>query len=171
MYEDVRARYRPERITTLFVGESPPYKGGFFYSGRCNLLYRFRETIGFEGTAEQFLAQFRAQGWFLDDLCLEPVDDPDEKKDRKRKWREAQAGLADRIRTYQPLAIVVFVMGIAPIVREAVRSSGCTAKVYTLPFPGRYHAGRFQQEMADILPILPVAEGELGPTLVQAAAR
>jgi hypothetical protein len=29
----VRAEYRPQRITVLFVGESPPSNGKFFYYG------------------------------------------------------------------------------------------------------------------------------------------
>src|SRR5229473_704723 len=45
--EATRARFRPERITTLFVGESAPDSGDFF-------------------------TRFKAYGWYLDDLgaCL-----------------------------------------------------------------------------------------------------
>jgi hypothetical protein len=32
--EALRASYRPSRITTLFVGESAPISGDFFYDGR-----------------------------------------------------------------------------------------------------------------------------------------
>jgi hypothetical protein len=35
--EAVRARYRPPRITTLFVGESPPASGKFFHAGNTVL--------------------------------------------------------------------------------------------------------------------------------------
>jgi hypothetical protein len=31
--EAVRARYRPPQIATLFVGETPPANGKFFYAG------------------------------------------------------------------------------------------------------------------------------------------
>ncbi|MBR0936987.1 hypothetical protein [Bradyrhizobium jicamae] len=35
--EAERLRYRPERITTLFVGESAPHSGDFFYFGNTNM--------------------------------------------------------------------------------------------------------------------------------------
>jgi hypothetical protein len=34
--EAARAKFRPERITTLFVGESAPPSGDFFYHGNGN---------------------------------------------------------------------------------------------------------------------------------------
>ena len=36
--EATRASYRPDRITTLFVGESAPASGDFFYFGNNNML-------------------------------------------------------------------------------------------------------------------------------------
>ena len=33
LIEATRARFRPERVMTLFVGESAPARGGFFYFG------------------------------------------------------------------------------------------------------------------------------------------
>jgi hypothetical protein len=43
--EVTRARYRPDRITTLFVGESAPASGAFFYHGDSAMLrYMQRAT-------------------------------------------------------------------------------------------------------------------------------
>ena len=43
--EFTRARYRPDRITTLFVGESAPASGAFFYHGDSAMLrYMQRAT-------------------------------------------------------------------------------------------------------------------------------
>jgi hypothetical protein len=36
--EIIRTRYRPDRITTLFVGESAPASGAFFYHGDSTML-------------------------------------------------------------------------------------------------------------------------------------
>ena len=36
--EITRARYRPDRITTLFVGKSAPASGAFFYHGDSAML-------------------------------------------------------------------------------------------------------------------------------------
>jgi hypothetical protein len=44
-----RARYRPDRITTLFVGESAPVSGAFFYHGESAMLrYMKRDAALYE---------------------------------------------------------------------------------------------------------------------------
>jgi hypothetical protein len=74
--EEARARYRPERITTLFIGESPPRSGKFFHYGNTALArymsYAMRSAgLGDDGDV---LDRFKACGWYLDDLVLEPVN-------------------------------------------------------------------------------------------------
>lgn len=77
LIEATRARFRPERIMTLFVGESAPARGGFFYFGN-NAMVRYvqqaieRSPLGRDGA--DILDRFKALGWFLDDLSLAPVD-------------------------------------------------------------------------------------------------
>ena len=43
--EATRTRFRPERITTLFVGESAPASGDFFYYGNTAMLRYMREAV------------------------------------------------------------------------------------------------------------------------------
>jgi len=43
--EATRARFRPERITTLFVGESAPASGDFFYYGDNAMLGYMRQAV------------------------------------------------------------------------------------------------------------------------------
>ena len=62
--EVTRARYRPDRITTLFIGEAAPAREAFFYYGN-SALTRHMETA---------LEPFKAYGWYLNDLVLTPVD-------------------------------------------------------------------------------------------------
>jgi|SRR5262249_48426574 len=105
--EIIRARYRPHRITTLFVGESAPVSGAFFYYGN-SALARHMETAltanGLGGNGE-FLEHFKAYGWYLDDLVLVPVDHLP-KTQRHAQCIAATSSLADRIAEYRPLAIV-----------------------------------------------------------------
>src|SRR6516225_11447130 len=70
-FEEIRASYRPERITTLFVGESAPYGGTFFYNQDSGLFREIRKA--FLGGA-LFLETFRQSRFYLDDLVLEPVN-------------------------------------------------------------------------------------------------
>ena len=55
--ESVRARYRPERILTLFVGESAPHSGKFFYLGNTALKRHMQEAMEAAGMggSDEFL--------------------------------------------------------------------------------------------------------------------
>ena len=79
--EVTRAGFRPDRITTLFVGESAPASGAFFYHGdNAMLRYMQRATEAALGVESgKFFDRFKASGWFLDDLVLTPVNAPPER--------------------------------------------------------------------------------------------
>lgn len=88
-YIQARNKYNPkvvnQSIKFLLIGESPPANGGYFYFekavGRGNL---FRETMkaleipldkmskGYDKGAA--LKEFQARGFFLIDVCYEPVN-------------------------------------------------------------------------------------------------
>jgi len=155
--EAIRARYRPKRIVTLFVGESAPASGAFFYYGNTALareMARATTAAGLIGAGD-FLDQFKAYGWYLDDLVLTPINQL-ERAARKKQCRDAQKSLADRIAEYQPRAIVSLLLSIKDIVEDAAIAAGSDAPRYAVPFPGNGQQTRFRKEMARILPLLPV---------------
>src|SRR4051812_23457109 len=118
--EAIRARFRPSRITTLFVGESAPVSGDFFYYGNTNMTRYMKQTVdaAFGESSTDFLERFRSFGWYLDDLVLEPVNAM-KGPERRASCRSAQQSLTDRIGRYQPLAIVSLMKSINPIVDAA----------------------------------------------------
>jgi hypothetical protein len=63
--EDVRARYRPERIATLFVGESAPVGGDFFYYGNSGMTRYMKRAVddAFGPSDSDFLERFKSFGW------------------------------------------------------------------------------------------------------------
>lgn len=154
--ETIRARYRPDRIKTLFVAESPPQSGLFFYCDDKTMKRHMQRAVeaalGVSG--DDFLETFKAYGWYLDDLVLTPVNGDSKLKRRQKCW-EAQRGLADRIRAYQPEAIVSLLRCIAPIVDGAARMAESKAARYSVPFPGMGHQKRFLAEMESVIPLLP----------------
>ena len=153
--EAVRARYRPERIKTLFVGESAPYSGDFFYCGNTAMLRYMRRAVELAfGETGNFLESFKAYGWYLDDLVLTPVNHLT-KSQRKAKCLDAQKSLADRIVVYQPEAIVSLLIVIEPFVNAAAITAGNDAPRYAVPFPGMGQQVRFHAAMARIIPKLP----------------
>ena len=62
--EVTRARYRPDRITTLFVGESAPASGAFFYHGDSAMLRYMQQA-----KAERSLIDLRPWAGFSMTLC------------------------------------------------------------------------------------------------------
>jgi len=157
--ESVRARYRPKRITTLFVGESATHSGNFFYYGNTAMFSHMRSAVESSfGKNDDFLETFKAYGWYLDDLVSEPVNRLPKPK-RFAKCMGAQKSLADRIADYRPKAIVSLLESIEPIVNAASAIAGSDAAFYGVPFPGVGHQTKFRDAMAVMLPKLPRLTG------------
>ncbi len=154
--ETVRASYRPKPILTLFVGESAPNSGDFFYYGNTALtgyMSKAMEAAGLGGDGD-FLERFKAYGWYLDDLVLTPVNHLKRAR-RKKECRDAQSSMAARIKEYQPRAIVSLLLSIRDIVEAAAIDAGSNARLFAVPFAGMGQQLRFLEKMAHILPLLP----------------
>jgi hypothetical protein len=156
--EIIRARYRPDRITTLFVGESAPESGAFFYYGNSALTHQMETALTANGLGgnRDFLERFMSYGWYLDDLVLTPVNHLP-KAQREAQCIAAVHSLADRIAEYRPLGIVSVLLKIKDIVGIAAKLARSDAVQFAVPFPGNGQQARFQREMARILPRLPIA--------------
>lgn len=149
--EALRHSYRPERITTLFIGESAPIGGSFFYDGNSQL-YRYMKMAF--GGSDDFLRQ---KGFFLDDLVLYPINNLTGPQ-RKKLHREWVRSLAQRIAEYRPIAVVSMLGSIQGPIRSAIEKSGLESiEHYTVPFAGMGHQSKFQKEIALIIPKLPQA--------------
>lgn len=153
--EAIRVKFRPHQIKTLFVGESAPVSGDFFYHGNSNMLRYMKEVVeSVFGKSDDFLDTFKSYGWYLDDLVLTPVNGLG-RPERKAKCRDAQSGLAARIAEYQPKAIVSLLSSIRETVEAAASDAGSIATRYSVPFPGNGQQARFRVKMTEILPKLP----------------
>jgi hypothetical protein len=155
--ERLRRRFRPRCISTLFVGESPPHGGTFFYKKDSVLYDRMRES--FNAGANCFLSEFKAKGFYLDDLVLRPINQIKDKEMRDEYRQKGVPSLARRMVDYRPAAVVALMRGICPMVCHAMCKARLThLPLYVVPFPGRpQHQKRFKMEMAEIIPKLPVA--------------
>jgi hypothetical protein len=138
--ETLRTSYRPDPVRVLFVGESAPAGGTFFYSGDSNLFQQTRQ--GFEAayqciwpSATEFLAAFKQLGCYLDDLCIEPVNHLDDRQRYQRRI-DSVPSLGERLATYAPTALVIVMKKIEPYVNEAMEQVGIDIPhQYVLPFP------------------------------------
>jgi hypothetical protein len=90
----------------LFVGESAPVSGGFFYRGNPlvtqSVMSAIEESLPGRGT----IASFKANSWYLDDLSITPIDNL-RGKARRDACVAARESLAERRATHKTLAIRV----------------------------------------------------------------
>jgi hypothetical protein len=154
--EHLRRRFKPAVIRVLFVGESPPAGGTFFYQGNSNLARYTEEAFAaayerrFKNSAA-FLRFFKGLGCYLDDLCLVPVNNL-ERAERVEHRKAGIEPLAGRLATYRPQAVVAVMRAIEPHVQDAVRRAGLDlTPVHGLPFPALGHQPRYVRSLADLL--------------------
>jgi hypothetical protein len=154
-FEDLRKSYRPDLITTLFVGESAPASGRFFYSGDSSLFHAMKREFG---NQETFLEDFKKKGFYLDDLVLTPINKL-ERHERLTQREEAIPELAKRLLEYEPEAVVVVMRAILPTVLKAMRMAVVSYEPFCVPHPAFGNWTRFSNAMKEIIDSLPVADG------------
>ena len=138
--EQLRNRHRPQPVQLLFIGESPPASGRFFYHGDSGLYRAMREAFQAADPSiyyESFLAAFQALGCYLIDLCREPVDHLDPQS-RRAACQAAEASLASTIARLRPLTIATIVRSIEANVLNAVARANWQGTMIHLPYPGRW---------------------------------
>jgi hypothetical protein len=152
--EALRRSFRPQKIATLFVGESAPISGKFFYDRNTNFYRYVKQAL--DG-GENFLEEFKAKGFFLDDLVLKPINGMSQKE--RRHWhKESEPFLTERIASYKPHAVISVMKDIHDVVADAIRKSGVqNVTHYCLPFPGQGHQTKFIKELRRISAELPMA--------------
>lgn len=157
----LRGRYRPDRVRLLFIGESPPASGRFFYNRDSGLYRAIRDAfllIDSSITDANFLDRFKASGCFLTDTCPYPVDRMDPKS-RRAACLEGEAKLSRTIKRLQPDAIVTLVRSVRPIVERATSAANWSGRSIDAPYPGRWirHREKFLElilpELRSLTPI------------------
>jgi len=154
--EELRRKYKPKRTRVLFIGESAPAGGTFFYRGDSNLARHTKEAfaVAFNRSFEddnEFLDFFKSTGCYLDDLCLVPVN-KEAPVERSRCWEKGIEPLSRRMRKAKPKAVVVVMKGIRRHVeRAAIRAGIDPAALHTLPFPTRGRQKCYVESLVGLL--------------------
>jgi hypothetical protein len=139
----------------LFVGESQPASGRFFYQADSGLYRAIRQTFlsAFPNLKDaDFLESFRELDCYLVDLCGNPVDRLPMKQ-RRLAWTQGETRLAARIRRFHPAVIVTVVRSIAGNVERAEARAKWQGTHIELPYPGRWktHRVAFEQALRPML--------------------
>jgi len=153
--ESLRRSFRPKRVKILFIGESPPASGRFFYQADSGLYRAFRDAFleAFPNLPEaNFLHSFQSLGCYLVDLCPQPVDRLP-RAARTKAHRLGERALAATLRQLRPAAIVTFLRSIAPSTLRAQKAARYSGPSVILPYPGRWqrHRTTFLQALIPLL--------------------
>lgn len=142
--ERLRRSYRPARIRLLFIGESPPASGRFFYRRDSGLYRAIRDAfrrVEPSITDDTFLEVFQGLGCYLIDACAAPVDHLNAKS-RRAACLASEPGLTRSIRHLEPAAIVTLVKSIRDNVERAADRARWRGPILDLPYPGRWTSHR-----------------------------
>lgn len=153
--ERLRKHYRPDPVRILFVGESPPASGRFFYQADSGLYRAVRDTFltAFPTVKKaEFLDSFRATGCYLVDLCSEPVNKMT-RDARRCACRTGEIRLARMIRALSPQIIVTIVKSICANVKRSQDQAAWSGRHIELPYPGRWYRSRmrFSRQLLHLL--------------------
>ena len=153
--EHLRRSFRPKKIRILFVGESPPASGRFFYRADSGLYRAIREAFlkAFPHLRESdFLKSFRDLGCYLVDLCDFPIDRLSPNA-RRKLCRAAEPHLAKSIRELRPGIVIVVIRSIALNVQRSEHQANWSGRHVELPYPGRWirHRTAFIRQLVPIL--------------------
>ena len=153
--ERLRRSYLPKRVRILFVGESAPASGRFFYQADSGLYHAIREAFvaAFPYLRHRdFLSSFRDLACYLVDLCSKPVDRLSNTS-RKKAHRSGELQLSKTIRELRPHTLVILLRSIAPNVQRAAQLANWSGQTLELPYPGRWHHHRtaFVHNLAPVL--------------------
>ena len=166
-WERLRQSYRPTLTRMLFVGESRPANGTFFYAGDSILHDAIRDGFlptcqGFGGIG--FLSYFAKLGCYVEDLCPEPVNQWKIRDPRRLAARDAgEAALAVRLTGLEPAVVVLVMKAIVPNVQRALSAATIASPVHALPFPGRpRHRETFVRNLSQIVAEFQRRNGFLG---------
>jgi hypothetical protein len=153
--ERLRSKFRPAKVRILFIGESPPASGRFFYQADSGLYRAIREAFlkAFPSLRERdFLESFRSLGCYLVDLCERPVDRL-QPKARRKTCRAGEPNLSKTFRTLRPQIAIVVIRSIARNVQRSERRANWSGRHIEMPYPGRWirHRATFVRQLVPIL--------------------
>ena len=150
-YEAKRKEYKPDKVRILFVGESRPQQGTFFYFEDSNLFTYTKQA--FEKANVNFtLDKFKELGCWLYDVCNCPVNNFT-KAARNAEIKKCIRNLINIIEELKPYFIIVVKRGYFgnTVMQELKTTCYNEQNTFNIPFPSCGHQLQYRDELAHIL--------------------
>ena len=155
--EKLRLEFKPQKITLLLVGESPPPNRGFFYDvtaaeGQLSRNTRrvFQDFYEQDyASREEFLTDFKMKECYLVDLFPQRGKTPHNALFEERAAAVKQ--LADLLKAEQPRVIASVLKRIQRLVEQAIAESRVPVSYRSLCYPTRHFVPRYSSGLRTIL--------------------
>ena len=158
-YLNLRNRFRPKKTRTVFVLESPPASGKYFYdtTGFVSepLFAAMMELLSIEpGTKQEGLEYFSNMGHFLVDASYEPVNKLKEKAREKTILDNYKNLVQDLNSLGNPNTInyVLIKANICRLLEPRLKAQGFNVvnNGIVVPFPSTGQQNNFREEIAKV---------------------
>jgi len=158
-YSVARNEYKPRNIRVLFIAESPPSSGGYFYFektiGKDHLFRETMKALEFWPISRpmrkgcdksSMLEEFRSLGYFLIDVCEFPVD---KLRPRERRISTIRGALTlpGRVGALCPDRILIVKKTVFKPAIQALSKTGFAGRVLNtepLPFPSHGNQKKYR---------------------------
>ena len=158
--EELRKDWNPRnvrvRIKVLFVGESPPKSGRFFYNRNSVLYYATFRAFSrvFRITEPEFLEFFQKSGCYLYDVLKTPGEKI--KKVNKSTLNQAKEDLKNFIRNTRPDVVIIVHKGVYEKIKgeetlSQLRKEGIIKSFYSLSFPNMGLFNEYVEGLCNVL--------------------
>jgi hypothetical protein len=160
-YDKLRSRYQPTRIKLVFLLESPPASGRYFYdpTGKTTepLFAGLMRLIGKNpGAKEEGLAAFAGKGLFLVDATYQPVNHIKSDKERNEAVLKALPELIRDLKRTLPdhrTPIVLVKANICRLLEAPLEREGFNVlnDGRVIPFPSSGQQAKFHRALHELL--------------------
>ena len=140
---DIKRRdFKPSEIKVLFTCESIPHDTENFFYYKSSVLFdktleAFKKVFP-KITQANFLQRFQAMGFYLDDLCGQPINQLKKGNDRKKRIelrKLYEPDFAKRVELYKPQFVIITPMEIKDNIISVLSIAKSKTPFRDLPFP------------------------------------
>ena len=152
-YEEARLKYKPTYVKALFIGESRPVGGKFFFNENSNLYFATEKAFNQVSSVNFNCEMFKKYGCWLYDVCNVPVNNLP-LSEKKQLIRKGIPALKKILCELNPEYVIVIKKGdfgniVYPEILKEGFIDGETSCL--LPFPLYQYQKQYVSELVDML--------------------